>query len=316
MRFISSSEYARSFSGDWLAEATCECFSKSSMSKRSLCELFNKTEVFYVPYVGTSFSLYDGSEWILHDFFPFISKSVNDLDFYGDPIDAETSYDVYAALHNGLPILEFEPWTSIGINSDTRTVDPVYFEGVLVKGNDSTRRYLGMVRTTAATAIEFEDSNTHLFVWNALNQVDRVANLSETAVGGITHTSTYSSDWHLATGSQLGFTEFINGIHVKVRCDAVAGGKSTGGRNNEVAIIVRLDNVTTGISVGEDLPYAGNSTPMWSCSDYYIAPNYHNFKIVMAAFGNPMTNSIIFGATGPDSGPDIARSGMSVVITG
>jgi hypothetical protein len=65
-----------------------------SKSPTNTGELFNKTEVFYVPYVGTSISLYDGSEWILHDFFPFLSKSVNDLDFYGNPIDTDTSYDV------------------------------------------------------------------------------------------------------------------------------------------------------------------------------------------------------------------------------
>jgi hypothetical protein len=175
-----------------------------------------------------------------------------------------------------------------------------------------------MVRTTATTAVEFEDSNTHLFVWNALNQVSRVAQLIETTVGGITHSAAFTADWHTAAGSQLGFTEFINGMNTKVRCDAVAGGKTTGGRNNWAYITVRLDDDAgpDGIFAGARLPYAGNSTPMWSFDDRYIDPNYHNFKIRVTAGGNPMTNSVVYGATGPDSGPDIARSGMSVVISG
>lgn len=278
-------------------------------------ELFNKTEVFYVPYVGTSISLYDGSEWIMHDFFPYLSKSINSLDFYGDPIDPGTSYDVYIALQNGLPTLELEPWTSVGINADTRTVSPVYFQGVLVKGNDDTRRYVGMIRTTSTTAGGMlEDSYDHLFVWNALNQVNRVAIKSETT-NDLTFTANqFGVDWHLIPGSTLGFIEFINGVETKCRCDATAGAKTTGGRRNGVIFGAALDGGGGGGGGSRDLPYGGSFAAMWSWIDDYRAANYHRFKLSISS--TVFDNSIVWAPDGPDSGPNIARPGMTVVIAG
>ena len=277
-------------------------------------ELFNKTEIFYVPYNGTSISLYDGSEWIMHDFFPNISKSISSLDFYENPIDPDTSYDVYIALQNGLPTLELEPWASIGINADTRAISPVYFQGVLVREDDNTRRYVGMIRTTSATAGGMlEDSYSHLFVWNALNQINRIAMQSETALDLTFTVTSFGVDWNSASGSTLGDTEFINGVDTKCRCDAIAGVKTTGGRRNVAGFWVDLDG-TSGWSEGRDLPYAGSFSAMWSYIDDYREANYHRFKLKLNAA--IFDNSLVFAPDGPDSGPNIARPGMTVVITG
>ncbi|NBX81534.1 hypothetical protein EBQ90_00365, partial [bacterium] len=112
--------------------------------------------LYFTPAVGNQIALYDGSNWRIYVFSEF-SLALSGL-------TSAKNYDVFVYVNNGSPALELGPaWTN-----DTTRATTLTFNSVYTKTGDTTRRYVGTIRATAATTTE--DSPTKRFVWNLYNQ--------------------------------------------------------------------------------------------------------------------------------------------------
>lgn len=118
-----------------------------------------KTTLYYTPYIGDVLGLWDGTKWVNIQF----SETSISL----ASISANTNYDVFGYLNNGLLALELLAWT----NDTTRATALVRQNGILCKSGALTRRYLGTIRGSASG--QCEDSGKNRFVWNMNNRVTR-----------------------------------------------------------------------------------------------------------------------------------------------
>lgn len=121
--------------------------------------------IYYTPFKGNRIALHNGTDsWSYHTFAE-TSLSIAAL-------TADTNYDVFAYDNSGTLALETVAWT----DDTTRATAPLWVDGVLCKSGDTTRRYLGMIRTTG-TLGQCEDSESHRYVWNNDNRVSRYLRL-------------------------------------------------------------------------------------------------------------------------------------------
>ena len=121
----------------------------------------SNTVLYFTPYKGNRIFLYNTatSKWELTT---FTEKSIS------IPATTNTNYDVFIYDNSGVLTLELVAWTS----DTVRSVSVVLQDGVYVKSGDSSRRYLGTVRT-GATSGQVEDTITQRYLWNYYNRVKR-----------------------------------------------------------------------------------------------------------------------------------------------
>ena len=129
-------------------------------------EISYATDLFFIPYSGNLISLYDGSAW---NVFTFSNVSFN---LRGTTYPYGYPYDVFAYEQNGAVALAIVQW----LNDTTRSIALSYQDGVLVKSDDSTYRYLGSLyggyRSGYAGIWGF-DTLTQRYLYNHYNQVLR-----------------------------------------------------------------------------------------------------------------------------------------------
>lgn len=118
------------------------------------------TTLYFTPYAGNQIALYDGSTWNLRTMTE-ISIAV--------PATTSQLYDVYVYDNSGTPSLELLAWT----NDTTRATALTTQNGVLVKTGATTRRFVGLMRTTTVSG-QTEDSAAKRYIWNYYNRVDRM----------------------------------------------------------------------------------------------------------------------------------------------
>jgi len=122
------------------------------------------TSVYFTPYLGNRISLYNGASWKIHQF------TERTLSLSG--FAADTNFDIFLYNNSGTLTLEAVAWSGSAIRATALAVQ----DGVYVKSGDSTRRYLGTIRTTG-TIGQCEDSGTKRFVANYYNKVPRNLNI-------------------------------------------------------------------------------------------------------------------------------------------
>lgn len=126
----------------------------------SLNDQLAKATLYYTPRINDDIGLYYGGVWkVFHT--PEISISLAGK-------AANKNFDAFAYYTGSAVALELVEWT----NDSTRATALLRFDGVYVKTGDSTRRYLGTIRTTG-TIGQCEDSELRRFVWNYYQQVGR-----------------------------------------------------------------------------------------------------------------------------------------------
>lgn len=113
--------------------------------------------IYYTPLTGGSIEIFNGSFWVEYPFAE-LSLSLSGL-------TANTNYDVFIYDNSGTLTLEAVAWT----NDTTRAIALTSQDGVYVKSEAATRRYLGTFRTTGTTG-QCEDSATRRLVWNYYNR--------------------------------------------------------------------------------------------------------------------------------------------------
>jgi len=118
------------------------------------------TTLYFTPYKGDHIAIYDGEEWLFYQF-EEISLSLSSY-------AADTNFDIFIYDNAGTLTLESVAWT----DDTTRATALTTQNGVYVKSGDTTRRYLGTIRTTG-TIGQCEDSVTKRFVWNYYNRKQR-----------------------------------------------------------------------------------------------------------------------------------------------
>jgi hypothetical protein len=126
--------------------------------------------LYYVPYLSSKLSLWNGSSWQLEDIGSSVSISVSSL-------SANTNYDVFGYLSGGSVALDCVAWSS----NTARATALARQNSVLVKSGAAARRYLGTIRTVSNSGTKVIDARMQRFVWNAYNAVLRLDRMQDTA---------------------------------------------------------------------------------------------------------------------------------------
>ena len=156
-----------------------------------------KNAIYYTPYNGNILSLYNGTNWNAYTFSEITLTTAGCV--------ANANYDVFAYVSGSSVALEFSAaWT----NDTTRSHALTLLNGVYVKSSDTTRRYIGTVRSNASA--QLTDSLANRLVWNFNNRILRsmsqiIYSGSHTYNGGI-------REWNGGTGiTRMYFITGING---------------------------------------------------------------------------------------------------------
>lgn len=146
------------------------------------------TTIYLVHDTGNRISLYNTTslEWEDLTLASALSISLSGL-------TADSNYDVFAYGASGKVLVETLIWT----NATTRATNLTRQDGVLVKTGDTSRRYIGTVRTTGSVGTT-EDSNARRFLFNQANQRFRKLYAADTG-GSHTYNSASYRIWNATT---------------------------------------------------------------------------------------------------------------------
>ena len=185
------------------------------------------TTLYYTPFNGNVVSIYDGTRWKLYNLTE-ISIAI--------PATTSQMYDVFLYDNAGTLTLELVSWT----NDTTRATTVAYVDGVIVKTGDSTRKYLGSIRTTTVSG-QCEDSQAKRYCYNNYNRVRRPVKIIETANSWTYSTSVYRQ----ANANAANQLDFIQGtLEDAVEAWAIGDVVSSAG-NLPVITAIGLDSTTT-----------------------------------------------------------------------
>lgn len=225
----------------------------------------NQSTLYFTPYKGARVSLYNGSYWTLYDF------SETSLVLSG--LSAATQYDVFAYSNAGSLTLELGPaWSSNTARSVAGALTSQ--DGIRLLGSDTTRRYLGTIRATAAT--QTQDSAAQRFVWNQENRLTRYLYVRDT-----TNTWTYNSNsWRAANGSGTNLVEYIVGnTDVLVKSRVMSLVTNASGTVNYYSAGIGIDTTTANSA---QMRGSGTDNNMlvqaWGEYQDYSALGYHSIN--------------------------------------
>ena len=161
--------------------------------------------LYFTPYVGNRIALFDGTQWKLYAFSE-VSLALS--------VTAGVNYDAFLYDNGGTLTLELTAWT----NNTTRATALMRQDGVYVRSDNATRRYLGTIRAAAANT--GADTAAQRFVWNMVNRVARKLLHAET-------TSNWSYTFttiRQANGNSANKVEVVRGmdedvVHLAVSVD-------------------------------------------------------------------------------------------------
>lgn len=131
----------------------------TAITATPIADAAGATSIFLTPYLSGQIMMFFGGEWQTRNT-PEVSVAV--------PATTATNYDVYAFWTGTAVALELLAWT----NATTRATALSRQSGILIKSGDSTRLYLGTVRTGAISG-QVPDTAKARFVWNQYNRVHR-----------------------------------------------------------------------------------------------------------------------------------------------
>lgn len=144
----------------------------------STSDQIGKTTIYFTLHNGNRISLWDGTRW---DLYTFTERSLA-----LGTLTSGKNYDVFIFDNAGTLTLELSAaWSTDTARTDALTTQ----DGIYLKSGLTNRRYLGTIRTTAATTTE--DSKTKRFVWNMYNQVPRKLRKAEPGDSWTYASSTY-----------------------------------------------------------------------------------------------------------------------------
>jgi hypothetical protein len=123
-------------------------------------DVASSTSVFAVPYTGKKIGLYYSNAWVI--------VTSAEVTLALGTITSDLGYDVFCYTSDGSTLsIELLSWGS----SASRSTALGHQDGVLVKGTDSTRRYMGSFLTISTTTTC--DTEAKRYLWNNYHRVDR-----------------------------------------------------------------------------------------------------------------------------------------------
>lgn len=155
--------------------------------------------LYFTPYKGSRISLYDGADWVTHD---FTERSL------ALTMTSGKNYDVFIFDNSGTLTLTLSAaWTDDVTRADALGTQ----DGIEVLGSDHTKRWLGTIRASAAdqttdSGEPAAGTTAKRFVWNRYNQVPRLFRAIEDA-----DFWTYSGGWRSKNADNTNRVEFVVG---------------------------------------------------------------------------------------------------------
>jgi len=203
----------------------------------------SKTSIYYTPYNGDKISLYDPntSTWSTYTF--------SELTLNIGTIPNNTNFDVFIYNNSGTLTLVSVSWSSDTSRSTSLTLT----NGIYLKSDALTRRYLGTFRTTSSTTTE--DSNSKRFLWNYNNRVNRML-LKQYVASSWSWSGTANVYRYLGNNS-ANSVAFVNGVQEDNIFVMAAVGSSGSGIQRQLAI---------GFDSEWSSTLAGNSTSQYEAT--------------------------------------------------
>lgn len=189
------------------------------------------TTLYLTPHSGRRMTVFDGSGNATTLTSAEISIAI--------PATTSQLYDVFVYNNSGVLALELLAWT----NDTTRATaivknGAIDAAGVWTKSGDTTRRYVGSMRTTAVSG-QTEDSAPNRFVYNQFNEKQRT--LGKYNTGNYTYTT---ATWREAGGSTTHRVNFIIGVAERAVTLEAISFASNGTSSVNVGGAVGLDSTT------------------------------------------------------------------------
>lgn len=165
--------------------------------------------LYYLPFLDSKIEIYTGNRWITYDIGTGISLSLTGL-------STGTNYDVYAIVSGGAAALSTTAWT----NATTRATALTTVDGVLVQSGTTTRRYLGTIRTSAAS--QCSDTAAQRFVWNYYHQQRRPIYKVDGGVANYTYASTTYQQARAQTANKVEIVCGVMGSMFDMTCHSIS----------------------------------------------------------------------------------------------
>jgi len=217
------------------------------------------TVLYFTPYMGNKIELYYAGEWTEYLF--------NELSLSLSGYTADKNYDIFIYNNSGTLTLESVAWT----DDTTRATALTTQDGIYVKSGDSTRRYLGTIRTTSTTG-QCEDSNTKRYCWNYYNQFMKVLHKNTGWSSGHTYGTATVRYWNNDTSMKF---EFVIGLTHAFIFD----GTFQGSQYNS-AIIGYGHNTSTAFTEGHFGVVGGNSIQAISGRYHFTTTGYSYISLL------------------------------------
>lgn len=256
--------------------------------------------LYFVPFGGNSITLYNGATWDV------LASDRVSLNTSG--VVSGSNYDVFAYNNAGALALELSAaWTDDTTRADSLT----RVDGTLTKTADSTRRYVGTVRSKSSGYVGGNFSFLgEVYVWNFYNRLPLAARIVES-----TDTWTYinpNSAWRQVRASTANSIKIVTGdpTLVTVRATGLAYVGATGA-GNMAAVGVGVDSTTANSAQ----VYGGNpnstSLFMTLTAEYkgYPGIGYRPIYWLETGVGGAVTYTFA-----GDSGGTQARTGMVLEV--
>lgn len=264
--------------------------------------------LYFTPYKGNRIALYDSlnSQW------KFYSFSEVSLDMSSLGLTSDLNHDVFVYDNSGTPALELAAWAD-----DVSRValdDLVRQDGVLVKGSDHSRRYVGTIRTISTT--QTTDSLAQRFVWNFHHRVPRHLQLTE-ATNSWNRNANAIRETNGLGSNQVAYVMGQDESLVRTRSMLLSLLAVAATANNATST-VGVDSAGTSIPEsargGAAMGNSGSANEyrgqLWSQSAYFHGMGYHYLQwLESRSTGN---NTTFYG----DAGDARVQSGMYAWLDG
>lgn len=223
------------------------------------------TTLYFTPYQGNRISLYTGAAWST------LAFSETSITLVG--LAVSKNYDVFGYLNSsGALQLELLVWTSDTARATALTLQ----DGIWSKTGDTTRRYLGTVRTTAAGGA-VTDSVLVRGVWNATNRVKRTLRVQDLTDNWNYTTAAYRQ----ANGSGANQVSLLSGLGedtVSLRSVAIAFNTNAG---VNLATAIGFDSTTTAatgmMGMLQQTQVVGTAIQFSSTLEHLPSAGYHTY---------------------------------------
>ena len=163
--------------------------------------------LYYLPFMDSKIEIYTGNRWVTYDIGTGISLSLTGL-------ATATNYDVFAIVSSGSPALTTTAWSTATARATALTT----VDGVQVQSGTTTRRYLGTIRTSAAS--QCSDTAAQRFVHNYYHRQRRPMYKLDGGVTSYTYASTTYQQARAQTANKCELVCGVSGAMFDMICHA------------------------------------------------------------------------------------------------